>query len=245
MSWVQWWRRMLNILMRVVMRRRTPIEEIEDPGGEAWTGDDGEAEFRAFKKRKGTYMFALSIEEAQTALSDMTTLLHPRRPASRGYKPCQLNEFTKQRLEHTRSFLHLYIRYETKEPRKPGNWKRAASDAADAACQTPHYARRLKQWARDFVADAKELPHRSHGGGIRSKIDDEDISQEIKIHLQSIGKYMKAEDIVKFCETPEMLGKLGRTKTISLATARWWLIKMGYRWTKESKRTVRGWARTS
>lgn len=66
-------------------------------------------------------------------------------------------------------------------------------------------------------------------------IDDNDIAQDIKIHLQGIGKYIKAEDIVQFCGTPEMLDRLGRTKSISLATARRWLIKMGYRWTKTPK----------
>ena len=45
----------------------------------------------------------------------------------------------------------------------------------------------------------------------------------------------RSEDIVQFCGTPEMLDRLGRTKSISLATARRWLIKMGYRWTKTPK----------
>jgi hypothetical protein len=57
----------------------TPIEEIEDSEGVAWMGDDGEVEFQAYtKKRKGMYVFALSIEEAQAAFSDLTLLLHPR-----------------------------------------------------------------------------------------------------------------------------------------------------------------------
>ena len=81
---------------------------------------------------------------------------------------------------------------------------------------------------RDFINDSKDLPQINHGGGVKSLIDDEDIAQEIKIHLQGIGKYIKAEDIVQFCGTPEMLERLGRTRSISLATAQRWLIKMGY-----------------
>ena len=50
-------------------------------------------------------------------------------------------------------------------------------------------------------------------------IDDEDIAQDIKTHLRSIGKYIKAEDIVNYCRTLEMLKRLGRTETISLTTA--------------------------
>jgi hypothetical protein len=44
----------------------TPIEEIEDPEGIPWTGDNGEAEFQAFnQKRRGTYMFVPSVESVQ------------------------------------------------------------------------------------------------------------------------------------------------------------------------------------
>jgi hypothetical protein len=39
-------------------------------------------------------------------------------------------------------------------------------------------------------------------------IDDDDIAQEIKLHLQSIGTYITAEDNVTFCGTPEMLERL-------------------------------------
>ncbi|KAJ7579496.1 hypothetical protein C8J56DRAFT_795066, partial [Mycena floridula] len=43
-----------------------------------------------------------------------------------------------------------------------------------------------------------------------------------------------------YCATPEMLEQLGRTKTIHVATARHWLIKMGYRWTKTVQLYVDG-----
>jgi hypothetical protein len=71
--------------------------------------------------------------------------------------------------------------------------------------------------------------------GVKSLIDDEDVTQDIKIHHQGIRKYIEAEDIVNFCGTPKMLERLARTKLISLSTACRWLIKMGYRWTKTPK----------
>ena len=66
--------------------------------------------------------------------------------------------------------------------------------------------------------------------------DDNDLAQEIHVHLQGVGKYIKAEDIVQYYAQPEILAHLKRMKTILLATARRWLEKMGYHW----KRNHRG-----
>jgi hypothetical protein len=63
-------------------------------------------------------------------------------------------------------------------------------------------------------------------------IDDEDFAQEIHLHLQSVGKFCKVEDIVHYLACQEVLSKLKRQKTISLAMAQRWMKKMGYRWTK-------------
>jgi hypothetical protein len=66
-------------------------------------------------------------------------------------------------------------------------------------------------------------------------IDDEDFSQEIHAHLQTLGPYLSAEAIVRFLDTPEMLERLHRKKTISLTTAQRWMKKMNYRWTLNPK----------
>lgn len=70
------------------------------------------------------------------------------------------------------------------------------------------------------------MPRLNHGGGTQSIVDDDDIAQDIKIYLQGVGKFIKAQDIIDFCGTPEMLERFGRTKSISESTARRWLIKM-------------------
>jgi hypothetical protein len=61
------------------------------------------------------------------------------------------------------------------------------------------------------------------------------VSQDIHVHLQGIGKYVKAEDIVQYCAQPKMLACLKHTKTISLATACLWLEKMGYCWKRDHR----------
>jgi hypothetical protein len=65
-----------------------------------------------------------------------------------------------------------------------------------------------------------------------SLLEDEDLAQEIHLHLQGIGKYIKAMDIVHFLDTPKMKARPNLKKTISLATAQHWMHIMDYRWTK-------------
>lgn len=215
---------------------QTPIEEIMDPEGENWETDDTVEQEGAFTNQQhGKFVFPPTCEEAQAAYKELTSLLFPRRRKGRGYRKCTIEAHTRTRLEHIRSFLHIYVTIEKAHPGIRGNWNTAARNAALYTCRAQNYAKLLKRWARDFIDDSKELPRRNHGGGKASVIDDEDVAQDIKLHLQGIGKYMKAEDIVRYCGTPEMLERLGRTKTISVATARRWLIKMGYRWTKNPK----------
>lgn len=73
------------------------------------------------------------------------------------------------------------------------------------------------------------FPEHDYGKGNYALIEDEDITTEMHLHLQSIRKYIRAKDIVQFMRTK-------RTKLISVITARAWLARMGYRW----KRNHRG-----
>ncbi|KIM73867.1 hypothetical protein PILCRDRAFT_99232 [Piloderma croceum F 1598] len=52
------------------------------------------------------------------------------------------------------------------------------------------------------------------------------------LHLQGIGKYVRAMDIVEYVGTPEVLVCLKLTKMISLATAQCWMKTVGYCWSK-------------
>jgi len=69
----------------------------------------------------------------------------------------------------------------------------------------------------------------------QSLLNDEDLVLQINLHLQGIGKHIKAIDIVRFLSTPEMLKKLDWTKPITLCTAQVWMHKLGYRWTRDPK----------
>ena len=56
-----------------------------------------------------------------------------------------------------------------------------------------------------FIADRKDLPVNPYGAWNEAAIDKHpEIAQEIHTHLQSIGKFVKAMDLVNFMDTPEM-----------------------------------------
>ncbi|OAX30645.1 hypothetical protein K503DRAFT_751027, partial [Rhizopogon vinicolor AM-OR11-026] len=65
-----------------------------------------------------------------------------------------------------------------------------------------------------------------------SILEEEDFAQELLLHLQGIGKYVRAMDIVEYLDREEVKSRLKLTKTISLATAQRWMKNIGYRWSK-------------
>jgi hypothetical protein len=66
-------------------------------------------------------------------------------------------------------------------------------------------------------------------------MDDDDFSQEIHAHLQTLGPYFLAESIVQFIDTPEMLAHINWKTTMSITTVQQWLWKMDYWWTLNPK----------
>ncbi|KAG2336944.1 hypothetical protein BDR05DRAFT_895997, partial [Suillus weaverae] len=57
----------------------------------------------------------------------------------------------------------------------------------------------------------------------------------IKTYLQSLGKYIRAEDIVDYLKDAKIQKRHGFLKPISLATANCWMKKLGYCWKTEGK----------
>ncbi|PBK91168.1 hypothetical protein ARMGADRAFT_857619, partial [Armillaria gallica] len=66
-------------------------------------------------------------------------------------------------------------------------------------------------------------------------LEDEDLADEIHMHLQGLGKYIKAQDIINYLAQPSIQARLRTKKTISLRTAQNWMHRMQYRWKKEPK----------
>jgi hypothetical protein len=58
-----------------------------------------------------------------------------------------------------------------------------------------------------------------YGSSRISHIDDEHLAADVKLHLQSIGKYVCTQDIVDYLKDPEVQMRHGLKNPISLATA--------------------------
>ncbi len=98
------------------------------------------------------------------------------------------------------------------------------------------YALHLHKWCCAYMLDHKTLPKNIYG---RWKslilLMDEDLQNDIQMHLHGIGPYIAARDIVQFLSAPEMKGHLGLDKPISVCTVQHWLHIMGYNWQNEKK----------
>ena len=91
----------------------------------------------------------------------------------------------------------------------------------------------LRKWAKALIKDRDALPLSLTGTPCDCRIDDEDVAAEIAMHLQSLGPYVRALDIVHYTAIPEVRARLYLKKAIHLAKAQRWMKKMGYRWTKK------------
>ena len=95
---------------------------------------------------------------------------------------------------------------------------------------------KLQDWVQAYVVDREVLPVTPYGHWNKSVIDkDPTLAQEIHVHLQIIGKFVRAMDLIKFMDTPEMRECTHLKKSISLATAQRWMKKLDYRWSYTPK----------
>jgi hypothetical protein len=72
----------------------------------------------------------------------------------------------------------------------------------------------VRSWIHWFLASGK-LPVHQYGQCTSSVLEDEDVSQAIQLHMQSIAKegYIRAQDVVDYVVTPMMQQLLGGKKT--------------------------------
>jgi hypothetical protein len=174
-----------------------------------------------------TWLSPLSPEMAIKCLNSLERILHPQRSSGNGHIDPKIPLYLRGRLEAMAIFLRLYL--------KGCGWTEAAQLAAEAMGKGKWLARRLKEWTRRFSLDESDLPSTNYGSWRQSVLDDEDITQEIFLHLQSLGKFISANDVVHFLSTDEMHQRLNLKKPISLSTAQRWMHRHGYRWRTELK----------
>ena len=167
-----------------------------------------------------------SLDTATLALADLTRILQPPRKTGSGYHDPQLDPVFRSRLEHMQQYLSAYVNVQSVTSNK---WIAASVQVAVSVQWKPSYARTLRKRTRAFIDDREDLPYNIYGEWTESLLNkDESLAADIQIHLQSIGKFMKAIDIVDFLDTEEMRACTGLKKQISLATAQRWMHKLEY-----------------
>ncbi|KAF9508679.1 hypothetical protein BS47DRAFT_1282363, partial [Hydnum rufescens UP504] len=115
-------------------------------------------------------------------------------------------------------------------------WIAASLVAATAAGKGQWLARCLREWCHAYIKDSKNLPTNAYGRwNVSMLVSDEDLAQDITLHLQGLGPFISALDIVRYLDTPEIKTRLGLERSISLKTASRWMRLMQYRWGKEPK----------
>jgi hypothetical protein len=180
-----------------------------------------------YSSQTGTFMHAPSIEEAQAALDNLKRILKPPRATGRGYKDPGLDLVLRERLDGMKQFLWAYV-----NPQLPtyGKWTAASLSAASALERSPFHAQMLWDRVRAFIADRGDLPFNVYGTGKANECllnQDEELAQDINLHLQGIGKWVKAMDLVDYLNTPEMRQRTGLTKRIHVTTAQQWMNSRG------------------
>jgi len=125
--------------------------------------------------------------------------------------------------------LNLYL-----DPEMSYTWRQASLVVAKSQGHGVHHARNIRTWIHQFLS-LGTLPLHRYGRFRSSMLDDEDLAQEIQLHLLKIAKdgYVRAQDIVDYIEQPEVqekLGGQGKKSRITVRTAQRWLHCLSWRY---------------
>ena len=132
-----------------------------------------------------------------------------------------------------KTFLWMFIDLTQKDEAKgiqSSQWMATSLGIANVAMKGKYFAWRLWLWLKAYILDHGDLPVDQQGNGRTSVIKNEDLASELHLHLQTIGKYVKAGDIVQYLSDKGVQRKFGMKKVISLATMKCWMHELGYWW---------------
>jgi len=154
-------------------------------------------------------------------------------PGEGGYKASGLDNVMQERLQEMKQFLWVYV-----DPKSQsyGKWIMSSTATARALEKKPWHSRLIQGRTRAFIADHEDLPYNNYGTWNETALKtDKNLAQEIHAHLQSIGKYVWAMDLVDFLDTEEMRVRTKHKKRIDVTTAQRWMHKLNYQWTLDPK----------
>ena len=197
--------------------------------------EDIEYDTKAGRDYSANLRMAPSLESAEVALADIKLMLQPHA----GHKRPNLPPTLCQRLGWIKIFLWTFIDLSQKaegqgSTQKP-QWIAASLKAAGIAMKGTYFARRLRLWSKAYILDRDDLPVDLRGNSKISMIKHEDLASDLHLHLQTVGKYVKAGDIMQYLLDKGVQRRFGLKKTVSLATAKRWMHELGYRWQRNHR----------
>jgi hypothetical protein len=144
----------------------------------------------------------------------------------------KIDVFFRARITAMAGTLNLYL-----DPMLSYSWRECSLLASKTAGHGVYHARNIRIWIRQYLA-AQKLPLHRYGKFHSSILEDEDLAQDIQLHLTEIAKkgYIRAQDVVDYVATPEVQERLrttGNARGISLRTAQRWLKKLRWRYAKK------------
>ncbi|TFY74907.1 hypothetical protein EWM64_g9104 [Hericium alpestre] len=137
-------------------------------------------------------------EECEAALVQIGSILRPPRDNGLGHKAFDGDELTRTRLLMMEMLLRMYSSPPLLKSLAMVGWIEASWDVAHLHGKSTHTAKRLRQWTRAFLKNPENLPQHLYGTWKSSMLANEDFADELKLHLQIVGKYVSARDIRGF-----------------------------------------------
>ena len=107
----------------------------------------------------------------------------------------------KQQLEEMQTFLNHFTGQQS--PVK-GAWIAASMYMACGEGKSTWHAHQLRKWTKAYINDCTKLPTNIYGTWNISWLEENDLAEELHLHLQGIGKHVWAMDIVHYLDWPEV-----------------------------------------
>lgn len=170
----------------------------------------------------------------EKALNDIKLVLKPLRKNRVGHTWVDLPFLLREHLEQIKTFLGMFISKSKKADMlgkgSSPQWMATSLATANAHQKGTYYARQLRAWAKAFIMDCDDLPFDKYVPLKVSKLDNEELTNELHLHLRLVGRYVKAGDLITYLLDKEAQSRFGLKSTISLATAKKWMHTLGYHW---------------